>query len=224
MTMISSPFLGPSGASILFRELGLTDYMECFAAMQAFTENRTDETPDEIWFTEHAPVYTLGLAGDPGHMLQTVDIPLVKTDRGGQITYHGPGQLVAYILLDLKRRQLTVRDLVYRLEQAVIDTMAGYNLPVMRKPKAPGVYIAEGRDQGAKIAALGLKIRKGCSYHGLSLNVAMDLKPFTCINPCGYVDLKTIDMASSGVHASLDDVMARLRDHLILNLDTEKSL
>src|ERR1700712_2312216 len=165
---------------------GLEPYLESFDAMRAFTETRTPDSIDEIWLVEHPPVFTLGLAGDPAHLIDAGSgIPLVKTDRGGQITYHGPGQVVAYLLLDLKRRKLMVRELVRRIEDGVIDTLASYNLVTERKVGAPGIYVALSHGQthaGAKIAALGLKIRTGCSYHGVSLNVDMDLRPFLAIN------------------------------------------
>ncbi|WP_425495758.1 lipoyl(octanoyl) transferase LipB [Paraburkholderia hayleyella] len=206
------------------RWLGREPYVTSFAAMRAFTDQRTPDTPDEIWLVEHPPVFTLGQAGDPAHLLAANSrIPLVKVDRGGQITYHGPGQLVAYLLLDLRRRKLMVRELVTRIEQAVIDTLAAYNLAGERRAGAPGIYVAPGEQAGAhagaKIGALGLKIRNGCSYHGVSLNVQMDLQPFLAINPCGYAGLETTDMATLGVTASWDDVAHTLAARLIANLD-----
>ncbi|MEX3634773.1 lipoyl(octanoyl) transferase LipB [Paraburkholderia sp. BR14320] len=206
------------------RWLGREPYQVSFDAMRAFTEARTAETPDEIWLVEHHPVFTLGQAGDPAHLLAAdSSIPLVKVDRGGQITYHGPGQVVAYLLLDLRRRKLMVRELVTRIEQAVIDTLAAYNLAGERKAGAPGIYVAPGPEAGphagAKIAALGLKIRNGCSYHGVSLNVNMDLQPFLAINPCGYAGLETVDMATLGVAAGWDDVARTLAASLTANLD-----
>ncbi|MEX3809107.1 lipoyl(octanoyl) transferase LipB [Paraburkholderia sp. BR13439] len=206
------------------RWLGLEPYQVSFDAMRAFTDARTADTPDEIWLVEHPPVFTLGQAGDPAHLLAADgSIPLVKVDRGGQITYHGPGQVVAYLLLDLRRRKLMVRELVTRIEQAVIDTLAAYNLAGERKAGAPGIYVAPGPEAGshagAKIAALGLKIRNGCSYHGVSLNVNMDLRPFLAINPCGYAGLETVDMATLGVAAGWDDVARTLAASLTANLD-----
>jgi lipoyl(octanoyl) transferase len=178
------------------QSLGLQEYQSCFDAMRTFTASRTAETADALWLVEHPPVYTLGQAGDPAHLLNPdPSIPLVRIDRGGQITYHGPGQIVVYLLLDLKRRKLMVRELVHAIESAVIRTLARYNLASERKVGAPGIYLSSGPHQGAKIAALGLKIRNGCSYHGVSLNVDMDLAPFLRINPCGYAGLETIDMA-----------------------------
>ena len=201
------PASGALAQPVNIRWRGLEPYSSRFDAMRAFTETRTPDTPDDIWLVEHPPVFTLGLAGDPAHLLNPdSDIPLVKVDRGGQITYHGPGQVVAYLLLDLRRRKLMVRELVNRIEQAAINTLAAYNLPGERKAGAPGIYLTQGftpaRHAGAKIAALGLKIRKGCSYHGVSLNVSMDLRPFGQINPCGYAGLQTVDFASLGVSAS----------------------
>jgi lipoyl(octanoyl) transferase len=209
----------------IVRWLGRAAYAPMFDAMREFTAARTPDTPDEIWLVEHPPVFTLGLAGNPAHLLQADSgIPLVKVDRGGQITYHGPGQVVAYLLLDLRRRKLMVRELVTRIEQAVIDTLAAYNLASERKAGAPGIYVAPGpfagRHAGAKIAALGLKIRNGCSYHGLSLNVKMDLAPFLAINPCGYAGLETVDMATLGIAAGWNDVAATLASCLIANLGT----
>lgn len=198
---------------------GLEPYSSSFDAMRAFTEARTPDTADEIWLVEHPPVFTLGLAGDPAHLLNPdSDIPLVKVDRGGQITYHGPGQVVAYLLLDLRRRKLMVRELVQRIEAGVIETLASYNLATERKERAPGIYVAPTPSQlahaGAKIAALGLKIRNGCSYHGVSLNVKMDLQPFLAINPCGYAGLETVDMATLGVTAAWNDVAQTLAENL----------
>ncbi|CAG2150701.1 lipoyl(octanoyl) transferase LipB [Cupriavidus plantarum] len=185
---------------------GREPYAPCFDAMRAYTEARGADTPDQIWLVEHPPVYTLGQAGDPAHLLAPdAAIPVVKIDRGGQITYHGPGQIVAYLLLDLRRRHLMVRELVHDIEQAVLDTLAAYNLAAERKAGAPGIYLSDGVHRGAKIAALGLKIRNGCSYHGVSLNVQMDLSPFLRINPCGYAGLETVDMATAGATTVADD-------------------
>ncbi|CAB3763090.1 lipoate--protein ligase [Burkholderia sp. MSh2] len=198
---------------------GVEAYAASFDAMRAFTDARTADTGDEIWVVEHPPVYTLGQAGDPAHLLVADSgVPLVKVDRGGQITYHGPGQIVVYLLLDLRRRKLMVRALVTKIEEAVIETLAAYNLASVRKAGAPGIYVASGAHEGAKIAALGLKIRNGCSYHGLSLNVKMDLRPFLAINPCGYAGLETVDMASLEVAADWNDVARTLVRRLIANL------
>ena len=170
-----------SGQAVILRRLGRVDYAATFAAMQEFTASRGDDAPDEIWLSEHPSVFTQGLSGRPEHLLKDIGIPVVQVDRGGQITYHGPGQVVAYLLLDLRRRNLTVRGLVQRIEQAVIDLLAYRGVAAARLAGAPGVYVDH-----AKIAALGLRIRHGCSYHGVSLNVDMDLAPYSAINPCGY--------------------------------------
>jgi len=163
---------------------------EVWAEMRDFTESRGPDTRDEIWFVEHPPVFTLGLAADRAHLLDPGDIDVVQTDRGGQVTYHGPGQLVCYVLLDLKRRGLDIRRLVEALEGAVVDTLAGLGLEAYPDREAPGVYV-----DGSKIAAVGLKLRRGCSYHGLAFNIAMDLAPFDRINPCGYEGLKVTQLA-----------------------------
>jgi len=191
------------------KRLGRVDYEPTFQAMQDFTATRTAETPDELWVVEHPPVYTLGQAGKPEHILRDIGIPLVKIDRGGQVTYHGPGQVVIYLLLDLPRRKLKVRELVHLMEQAIIDTLADYGLTAVRKDGAPGVYIA-----GDKIAALGLRVKNGCSYHGLAINVDADLAPFGWINPCGYEGLKTIRMKDFGIDTSVEAVGECLLGHL----------
>lgn len=195
--------------ALLVRRPGRVDYEAAWEAMRAFTASREADTPDEIWLVEHPPVYTLGQAGKREHLLHASDIPLVKSDRGGQITYHGPGQLVAYLLIDLTRRGLKVRQLVSVMEQALIDCLAEYGIAAERVSGAPGVYVGE-----AKIAALGLRVRQGRSYHGLSLNVDMDLAPFSWINPCGYEGLKTTQLTDFGVRDDLDAVGARLVAHL----------
>ena len=195
---------------MIVKRLGMVDYAPALEAMRAFTAGRGADTPDEIWLLQHPPVYTLGQAGKPEHLLQNpAGIPLVHIDRGGQITYHGPGQLVTYLLLDLHRRRLKVRELVHLMEQAIIDTLAEYGLAATRKDGAPGVYVA-----GDKIAALGLRVRNGCSYHGLALNVDADLAPFGWINPCGYEGLKTIRMKDFGIDAGVEQVGERLLAHL----------
>jgi lipoyl(octanoyl) transferase len=186
------------------------DYASVWQAMQAYTEARTPATPDQVWLCEHGPVYTLGQAGRPEHVLNPRDIPVVRTDRGGQVTYHGPGQVVAYALVDLRRAGMYVKEYVAFLENAVIDTLAVYGIASCRKPGAPGVYVA-GRDgELAKIAALGIKIRSGCAYHGVALNVDMDLAPFSGINPCGYENLRTVDMAGCGARVELEDAGEQL--------------
>lgn len=207
----------------LVLQRGHEAYDITFAAMRAFTDARTPQTADELWIVEHPPVFTLGLAADPTHVLDAHDIPVVQTDRGGEVTYHGPGQVVIYLLLDLRRNQadsrVFARELVNKIEQAVIDTLAAYNLACERKLGAPGIYLSDGPLQGAKIAALGLKIRgNGCTYHGVSLNVAMDLTPFSWINPCGYEGLATIDMQSLGVQTTLSAVQNALAEKLTQSL------
>jgi lipoyl(octanoyl) transferase len=214
----------PAGPSI--RHLGRADYDTVFAAMRAFTDARTPDTSDELWIVEHPPVYTLGLGADRGHILSAHEIPVVQTDRGGEVTYHGPGQVVIYLLMDLRRNKpggkLYARKFVNKIEQAVIDVLAAYNLAGERVEGAPGIYIAEGPRKGAKIAALGLKVRgNGCTYHGVSLNVAMDLSPFTWINPCGYSGLATVDMRTMGVEAPLADVQQALAQALASHLSPD---
>lgn len=191
--------------SLIARHLGLAEYLPTWRAMQDFTATRGPETPDELWLLQHPPVYTLGLAGRPEHLLRPSDIPLVKTDRGGQITYHGPGQVVAYLLLDLRRRGIGVKELVQRLEQAVIDLLGEHGVVAERRDKAPGVYVG-----GAKIAALGLRVRNGCCYHGLALNVDMDLSPFRAINPCGYEGLEVTRTRDLGLAAGPKALAAEL--------------
>ncbi|HQW19512.1 MAG TPA: lipoyl(octanoyl) transferase LipB [Rhodocyclaceae bacterium] len=197
----------------LIHRLGRVDYEPTWRAMQRFTTERTTETPDEIWFCEHPPVFTLGLAGKEEHLLKNIDVPLVRIDRGGQITYHGPGQLITYLLLDLRRRNLKVRELVTRIEQALIDMLNTYGIVAARLPGAPGVYVA-----GAKIAALGLRIRNGCSYHGLSLNVDMDLTPYAAINPCGYAGMPVTQLAALCGECKTERVADCLLGHLLENL------
>jgi len=187
---------------VIIKRLGVVDYAPALEAMRAYTAGRGADSEDQIWLLQHPPVYTLGQAGKPEHLLHNpTAIPLVHIDRGGQITYHGPGQLIAYLLIDLARRRLKVRELVQLMEQAIIDTLAHHGLAAERKGGAPGVYIDE-----AKIAALGLRVKNGCSYHGLAINVDVDLAPFSGINPCGYEGLKTIRMRDFGVSASVEQV------------------
>lgn len=181
--------------------------------MQDFTAQRTPETPDELWLLQHPPVYTQGLAGKPEHLLNPTNIPVVQIDRGGQITYHGPGQIVAYLLLDLKRRGLGVKELVWRMEEALIHLLAEYGVSAQRIEKAPGVYVG-----AAKIAALGLRIKNQCSYHGLSLNVDMDLSPFANINPCGYAGLAVTRTCDQGISASMAELENRLAEKLEIEL------
>lgn len=197
---------------------GQPDYETVWQAMRDYTDSRTELSADQIWLLEHPPVYTLGQAGKIEHVLNPNGITLVKTDRGGQVTYHGPGQLIAYCLIDLRRRGLYVREYVQCIEAAIIDTLAGFGVPAERKPAAPGVYVKGALvrnshydpDELVKIAALGVKIRNGRSYHGLSLNVDMDLTPFDGINPCGYAGLGTTDLRSCGQAVSIADVSQAL--------------
>lgn len=200
--------------AVVVRRLGLRPYPSTRTAMIEFTSARTESTPDEIWLLEHQPVYTLGQAGRIAHLHGEVDIPVEHTERGGQITYHGPGQLIAYVLIDLRRRGIKVREFVGLLERSVIEVLAAYNLAGRVKPGAPGVYVThEGELQ--KIAALGLKIVNGRSFHGLSLNVAMDLAPYGRIDACGYPGLKSIDLATLGAYASVDSLADRVATALI---------
>lgn len=199
--------------TVTIKHLGVVDYEATWHAMQAFTAQRGAETNDEIWLLQHPPVYTQGLAGKPEHLLTKPAIPVVKTDRGGQITYHGPGQIVAYVLFDLKRKGIGVKELVKRIEQSLIDVLQSYGIAAQRKLGAPGIYV-----KGAKIAALGLRVRNGCSYHGLALNVAMDLTPYGAINPCGYAGMEVTDLATLGVRVSINDVMTPLSQHLVTQL------
>ncbi len=200
---------------INIRHRGHEDYQTSFNAMREFTDSRTAQTQDELWIVEHPPVFTLGLGADHSHVLAPHDIPVIQTDRGGEVTYHGPGQVVIYLLIDLKRRhtkgRLFAREFVHQIEQAVIDTLEAYNIDGERIAGAPGIYLTSGAWQGAKIAALGLKVRaNGCTYHGVSLNVAMDLQPFSWINPCGYQGLATIDMQTLQVQIPLEQVQNAL--------------
>ncbi len=201
-------------ASLVVRRLGLVSYEQCWEAMKGFTASRTPATADEIWLLEHPPIYTYGVGGRFEHLPSSdCAIPVLKVDRGGQVTYHGPGQLVAYVLLDLHRRGLTVRSLVRALEQAVIDLAFDFGISAARREDAPGVYV-----QGAKISALGLRIRRGSSYHGLSLNVDMDLAPFRAIDPCGYAGLEVTQLRDLGVAAPIEDIGDRLVSKLTRRL------
>ena len=200
------------------RDLGLAEYVPTWRSMQEFTSTRDAATCDEIWRLQHPPVYTLGLAGRTAHRLSDNAIPLVKIDRGGQITYHGPGQLVLYLLLDLKRRALGIRDLVRRIEESVLALLAGYSIGGETRSGAPGVYV-----EGAKIAALGLRVRNGCCYHGLALNVDMDLAPFAAIDPCGFPGLRITQLRDLGIHDKIESVSARLTACLAARLPALRS-
>lgn len=186
------------------KDWGRTDYAETYAAMRAFTSERDSETPDQIWFTQHEPVFTQGQAGKAEHVLAPGNIPVVQSDRGGQVTYHGPGQITAYLLFDLRRLGLAVRELVTKIENSMISTLAAYKIEAAARPDAPGVYVA-----GNKMGSLGLRVRRGCSYHGLSLNVDMDLEPFARINPCGLLGMQVTQMSEFG-SADLADVQGCL--------------
>ena len=204
----------PAPPALTIRQLGLTDYQSAWRDMQVFTDSRHANTPDEIWFLQHPPVFTLGRNGKQEYLHNTGDIPVINVDRGGQVTYHGPGQLIVYPLLNIKRRQLGVQSLVRILEQSVIDLLSDYSLDAQRREKAPGVYV-----NNRKLAALGLRIRKGCSFHGLSLNVDMDLSPFSMIDPCGYSGLEVTQLKDLGIDASMETVSSRLQTHFQRLLD-----
>ena len=191
------------------RYRGLADYAATWLEMQAFTDTRTPVSPDELWLLQHPPVFTLGRNGKTEHLRDPGDIPVMHVDRGGQVTYHGPGQLVVYLLLDMKRRRLGIQALVRLLEQSIIQLLADYSISAGRREKAPGVYV-----DGRKIAALGLRVRRGCCYHGLSLNVNMDLSPFSMINPCGFAGLEVTQLHDLGIDLPLDVIAAHYRRHL----------
>lgn len=195
--------------SLLIRDLGLENYTDTWERMRDFTDARNDSSPDEVWFVQHPPVFTQGQAGKPEHILSKTDIPVVQSDRGGQVTYHGPGQLVAYTLLNIRRRHLGIRDLVVQLEQVVISLLADIGISSTGRRDAPGVYVNE-----QKIAALGLRVRRGCTYHGLSLNVDIDLAPFSQINPCGLKDLQVTSIRKLGIDAEYQEVQTRLQQQL----------
>ncbi len=203
----------PDSDTLLIKTLGLQTYAPVWQAMQRFTEQRTADTPDEIWLLEHEPVFTMGRNAKKEHILDAADIPVIDIDRGGQVTYHGPGQLIIYLLIDLKRRNLGVRKLVSLIEQSIINILNDYQLKAYAKKEAPGVYI-----NGAKIAALGLRIKKGCSFHGLSLNVSMNLAPFKQINPCGYNNLEVIQLSDYIDNVQLSQVQQKLAAQLAENI------
>jgi lipoyl(octanoyl) transferase len=221
-----------SRPKMLIRRLDRCDYLPTYAAMRAFTEARDEHTSDELWLCEHPPVFTQGLAGKAEHVLDAGGIPVVTTNRGGQVTYHGPGQVVAYPLLDLRRRGIYVKEYVFRLEQALIKTLEDFGVTGHRVAGAPGIYIKLDDPFGhtrlpsppdprepwrgiGKIAAIGVKLSRHCAYHGLALNVAMDLSPFERINPCGYAGLRTVDLSTIGVRADWSQVATRLGDRLL---------
>ncbi|HEY5762084.1 MAG TPA: lipoyl(octanoyl) transferase LipB [Rhodocyclaceae bacterium] len=206
------------GPGLLVRDLGRADYLPTWQAMIAFTAARDETTPDELWCVEHPPVFTLGQAGKPEHVLRDIGVPVVKIDRGGQVTYHGPGQAVVYLLLDLRRRKLKVGTLVARIEAAVIELLAGHGVEAQRRKGAPGVYLGAG-GEGAKIASLGLKVRNGCCYHGVSLNVDLDLAPFAAINPCGYPELAVARTCDLGIPLTTAEAGHRLAEALTRQLE-----
>ena len=204
---------------IVIRELGLQAYEPVWRAMQEFTDSRNGSTADEIWFTEHESVFTLGLNSAPEHLLATGDIPVIQIDRGGQVTYHGPGQLMIYPLIDLRRAGLGVRDLVTALEQCVVDLAAEHGIRAASRCDAPGVYV-----DGVKLASIGLRIRRGSSFHGMALNVSIDLEPFSRINPCGFKGLELTDLVRLGVDSRLGDVRDQLLPHLLRHLVMDQVL
>jgi lipoyl(octanoyl) transferase len=212
----------PAAAPVI-RNLGRCDYSETFERMRAFTDARDVSTPDELWLLEHEPVFTQGQAGKPEHLLAPGNIPVVQSDRGGQITYHGPGQLVVYFLLDLQRLGYGIRSLVTRIEQSMIDTLDGYGISAHADPQAPGVYVdrAGGQPGRAKIGSLGLRVRRGCTYHGLSLNVKMNLEPFSRINPCGYIGQRMTQVADLGGPDRVETVGSELIRHVQLRIASQ---
>jgi len=199
--------------TLLVRDLGLQPYTPCLQAMQTFTDSRCKSSEDEIWLLEHEPVFTQGQAGKAEHILQQTQVPVVQTDRGGQVTYHAPGQLIAYLLLDLKRLGLGVRQLVTVMEEALVATLAQCGVDARAKADAPGVYVED-----AKIASLGLRVRKGCSFHGLALNIDMDLSPFLAINPCGYPGLNMVQLTDLAVNVDKHEVAQQLLSQLMQRL------
>lgn len=208
---LSEPASDPDGARV--RDLGTVAYAEAWEAMRRFTAERGPTTVDEVWLLDHPPIYTLGLNGKPIHVLDPGTIPVLRSDRGGQVTCHGPGQLVVYVLIDLGRRGLGLRRLVYALEQSVIDLCAGFGVEAGRQAGAPGVYVGD-----AKLAALGLRVRRACSYHGLALNVDMDLTPYGGIDPCGYAGLCVTRLRDLGVAAGIAEIKSRIVPHLLHHL------
>lgn len=206
-------------SELVVRELGHQAYEPVWRAMQEFTNTRNESTPDEIWFCDHESVFTLGLNTKPEHLLAPGDIPVIQIDRGGQVTYHGPGQLMIYPLIDLRRAGLGVRDLVTALEQSVVDLAADYGIEAASRCDAPGVYI-----DGVKLASVGLRIRRGSSFHGMALNVDVDLEPFSRINPCGFKDLQLTDLARLGADSDLAAVRDKLLPHLLRHLHLDQAL
>lgn len=206
---------------MIIRNLGMQDYAPIWEKMKNFTESRTTETLDELWLLEHFPVYTQGQAGRPEHILNPSNIPVIKTDRGGQVTYHGPGQLIAYVLMDLSRNKLGVKSMVCQLEQVLIDLLLSYKIDANRWAGRPGVYVFE-----KKIASIGLRVKQGCTYHGIALNVTLDMTPFSGINPCGYSALQMTKIADFNESVTLDDVKSNFIQHFlrVFSLEQAKSL
>ena len=200
--------------TLIVRQLGRQDYEPVWQAMAAFTDQRNEQTQDEIWLVEHNPVFTQGQAGKTEHLLNPGDIPVIQVDRGGQVTYHGPGQQVVYILIDLRRKKLGVRQLVSAIEQAIIQLLSEFSIQSQARADAPGVYTGSG----AKICSIGLRIRKGCSFHGLALNITMSLEPFSRINPCGYAGLKVTQISAEGGPNDMAAVEPLLKKHLLFSL------
>ena len=198
------------------RFLGRKDYVPLWRAMQKFTDERDESTPDEIWFCEHPPVFTLGLNASKDHLLAPGDIPVVQIDRGGQVTFHGPGQLMIYPLIDIRRANIGVRRLVTALEQSIVDLAADYDVAAAARADAPGVYA-----DGAKLASIGLRIRRGSSFHGMALNVDVDLEPFTRINPCGYAELEMTDLHRLGIDLSLEETPDKVLAHFLRHMGIE---
>lgn len=201
---------------MIIRQLGLQPYLETWENMKAFTASRTEQTPDELWLLEHPAVYTQGQAGKAEHVLNPNAIPVVQSDRGGQVTYHGPGQLVAYVLMDIRRKKLGIRNLVTSLEQILIQVLANYGVIGSVKCGAPGVYIAE-----KKIASIGLRVKNGCTYHGIALNVAMDINPFLGINPCGYARLEMTQIRDFASEVTLEHVSKKFAEAFLIHFKSE---
>jgi len=198
---------------MIVRSLGRQEYEPLWRKMQRFTDERDTDTPDEIWYTEHPSVFTLGMNASRDHLIAPGDIPVIQVDRGGQVTYHGPGQLMIYPLIDLKRAKLGVRDLVTALEQCIVDVVAEFDVVAASRRDAPGVYV-----DGIKIASVGLRVRRGATYHGMALNIDLDLEPFSRINPCGFSDLDVTDLKSLGIDPNRADIQARVQKHLLGHL------
>lgn len=209
----------PAAHTLAVKNLGLQDYSNTWQAMKDFTHARSDDTGDQVWFVEHPPVFTQGVSGKPEHVLNPGDIPIVHSDRGGQVTYHGPGQLLMYVLINLRRHNMGIRDLVDTLENCTIAVLAQYGITAQARRDAPGVYV-----DGRKIASLGLRVRKGCSYHGLSLNVDMDTEPFTRINPCGYHGMQVTQLRQLGVNCRPIDLASPLLAELAQRLNYRQTV